>query len=145
MKVNSAACDRSRVARFVDQELTAEEQLTLEQHLETCATCRDQLNAETAEPSWWREARIHLHDEPSDLRPLASAEVPSGPISTPQSDLHEAASSNIDRVLELLARTDDPQMLGRLGPYEVMGVVGSGGMGVVLKGLDTALNRYVAI
>ena len=36
-------------------------------------------------------------------------------------------------------------MLGRLGTYEVVGVVGWGGMGVVLKALDPALNRYVAI
>ena len=36
-------------------------------------------------------------------------------------------------------------MLGRLGTYEVVGVVGSGGMGVVLKAFDAALNRYVAI
>ena len=36
-------------------------------------------------------------------------------------------------------------MLGRLGTYEVMGVIGSGGMGVVLKAFDAALNRYVAI
>ena len=36
-------------------------------------------------------------------------------------------------------------MLGRLGTYEVVGVIGSGGMGVVLKAFDSALNRYVAI
>lgn len=44
-----------------------------------------------------------------------------------------------------LAPTDDPQMLGRLGPYEIAGIIGSGGMGVVLKGFDRSLNRYVAI
>jgi len=36
-------------------------------------------------------------------------------------------------------------MLGRFGGYEISGVIGSGGMGVVLKGFDSALNRYVAI
>ena len=48
-------------------------------------------------------------------------------------------------MLKLLAPTDDERMLGRLGTYEVAGVVGSGGMGVVLKAFDAALNRYVAI
>jgi hypothetical protein len=36
-------------------------------------------------------------------------------------------------------------MLGRLGRYEIEQVIGSGGMGVVLKGFDTELNRPVAI
>ncbi len=54
---------------------------------------------------------------------------------------HEA----IDGVLNTLGPTDDPRMLGRLGQYEIAGIVGQGGMGVVLKSLDPALNRYVAI
>ena len=36
-------------------------------------------------------------------------------------------------------------MLGRFGGYEIVGVVGSGGMGLVFKGYETALDRYVAI
>ena len=48
-------------------------------------------------------------------------------------------------MLKLLAPTDDDRMLGRWGTYEVVGVVGTGGMGVVLKAFDAALNRYVAI
>jgi len=36
-------------------------------------------------------------------------------------------------------------MLGRLGGYEVSGVVGAGGMGVVLKAFDRPLDRTVAI
>ena len=36
-------------------------------------------------------------------------------------------------------------MIGRLGAYEIPGIDGSGGMGIVLKGFDPALNRYVAI
>ena len=51
----------------------------------------------------------------------------------------------VDAVLQCLAPTDDPRMLGRFGGYEISGVVGYGGMGVVLKGFDAALNRYVAI
>ena len=54
-------------------------------------------------------------------------------------------SVEVDAVLAALGPTDDPRMLGRLGGYEIVGVIGRGGMGVVLKGFDTALNRYVAI
>ncbi|MBP1599833.1 MAG: prkC 29 [Acidobacteria bacterium] len=39
-----------------------------------------------------------------------------------------------------------PSLLGRkLGPYQMLGLIGSGGMGEVYKALDTRLNRSVAI
>ncbi len=41
--------------------------------------------------------------------------------------------------------SDDPQSLGRLGAYELVGIVGRGGMGIVFKAFDRALNRFVAI
>jgi serine/threonine protein kinase len=36
-------------------------------------------------------------------------------------------------------------MMGRFGGYEIAGIVGHGGMGIVLKGFESPLNRYVAI
>ena len=51
----------------------------------------------------------------------------------------------IQAVLDSLIPSDDPNRLGRLGGYEVSGVVGVGGMGVVLKAVDPSLDRVVAI
>ena len=43
------------------------------------------------------------------------------------------------------SRRKSPSMLGRLGHYEVMEVLGQGGFGVVLKVFDEKLRRVVAI
>jgi serine/threonine protein kinase len=41
---------------------------------------------------------------------------------------------------------EPPSLVGKqLGPYQVLGVIGAGGMGEVYKGRDTRLNRTVAI
>jgi eukaryotic-like serine/threonine-protein kinase len=47
--------------------------------------------------------------------------------------------------LDFLQPTDQPDSLGRLGTYEVLDVVGRGGMGLVLKAYDPSLRRIVAI
>ncbi len=54
-------------------------------------------------------------------------------------------AEQMDLVVGMLAPTDDPEMLGRIGSYEVSGVIGCGGMGVVFKAHDRSLDRVVAI
>lgn len=48
-------------------------------------------------------------------------------------------------VLNQLDSSEYPNHLGRLGTYEVTGVIGVGGMGVVLKAMDPSLDRVVAV
>ncbi|MEZ5942179.1 MAG: protein kinase [Planctomycetaceae bacterium] len=47
--------------------------------------------------------------------------------------------------LDFLTPSDDPSLLGTLGPYEVYEILGHGGMGIVFRGRDPKLNRVVAI
>lgn len=47
--------------------------------------------------------------------------------------------------LSFLKPFDKNGVLGTIGPYEVLEVIGRGGMGVVLRALDPKLNRIVAV
>ncbi|MBD3675630.1 MAG: serine/threonine protein kinase, partial [Planctomycetaceae bacterium] len=49
------------------------------------------------------------------------------------------------RTLEFLTPSDNPDALGQLGQYEILEVIGRGGMGIVLRGVDPKLNRIVAV
>ncbi|MCA9018626.1 MAG: serine/threonine protein kinase, partial [Planctomycetaceae bacterium] len=47
--------------------------------------------------------------------------------------------------LDFLTPTDDSDLLGTLGDYQIQEVIGQGGMGIVFRALDPKLNRIVAI
>ncbi len=50
-----------------------------------------------------------------------------------------------DASLGFLSASDQPGSIGRLGSYEITREVGRGGMGIVLQGRDTRLDRVVAV
>ena len=64
-------------------------------------------------------------------------------IATGQGDTVDEAAGEIS--LDFLTSSDKPNCLGTLDQYEVMDVIGRGGMGLVLRAYDTKLNRVVAI
>jgi len=136
-------CDPERIELFLQQKLSDEEQTAFELHLDDCEDCRRRLEAAAAGDDVWSGVRDSLRGEqlPPDGLRSGDPALDAGLDSATGGD----ASFSHDTVLKLLAPTDDDRMLGRLGTHEVVGVIGSGGMGVVLKGFDAALNRYVAI
>jgi serine/threonine protein kinase len=65
-------------------------------------------------------------------------------LETPAGGRHPETASREIR-LDFLAPTDKPGCLGTIGAYEVIDVIGRGGMGIVLRALDPKLNRIVAV
>jgi|GEM_PF-752949 len=135
MKLNLTdnVCDPVRLEAFLCGDLSDVQEREFTLHLNSCETCRRALAEQAAEPEAWREAEQLLR--PSQFEPGDSTNaVP---------DTRQPIQ--IQFVLDALGPTDDPAKLGRLGGYEVSGVVGAGGMGVVLKASDPSLDRTVAI
>ena len=136
---NAFACDRSRINSFLSEELGVTEEALFVEHLNDCDNCRAALSSAAAERESWHEADLFLKDDRYD-RVLLSSHA-----GIPEDVASDTVSAQISSVLNVLAPTDDPKMLGRLGSYEVSGVIGAGGMGVVLKAHDPSLDRTVAI
>lgn len=149
-------CDPRRIEGCLSDALSIDEREDFEAHLEVCPACRTALERSAAQPADWQEIREFLSSQEvtfnlSAKKSLADSHATSlhVPHSVPSADDSGEAEAiqreAVGGVLTILAPTDDPHMLGRLGPYEIAGVVGRGGMGVVLKALDPALHRFVAI
>ncbi|MEZ6039247.1 MAG: protein kinase [Planctomycetaceae bacterium] len=135
MKMTS--CDPALIAAFLADELDEQQQADFELHLDTCVTCCRALQRQTAHASLWSDARSFLS---SSENPVRTPDDPV-PCDATIASLKSPAPVNLD----FLSPTDDPHMLGRFAGYEISGVVGRGGMGIVLKGFDASLNRYAAI
>ena len=132
-------CNESRLRSFLDDDLPEAENVQLVDHLDRCAACRRTLERLAAASRLWAE-----------LKKLASASSPVSPAGQVEPEavgtsLHSRLPAEEDIPLDFLAPPGTQESLGRLGQYEVTGVLGRGGFGVVLKAHDPALNRIVAI
>ena len=131
-------CDPQQIKLFLSGELNQAQERALQTHLDSCDTCRENMQSQAAEDSYWDEAFELFSDGGYQSCRLLGE--------TRYDDSESGAVSlQTQSVLDMLAPTDDPNMLGRLGPYEVSGVIGAGGMGIVLKAFDNSLDRTVAI
>ncbi len=130
------ASDEQLKELLFDQEDTLES-IEVGQHVETCETCQVRLSELTCEESLAQEAGKLLSGYSSSAERLA---VVGSAVSHRAKD---QVVPEFDSVL--LEPPRHPEMLGRIGRYEIERCIGTGGMGVVFKAMDTELNRTVAV
>jgi serine/threonine-protein kinase len=125
---------------FLDGSISAPIAAILEKHLNGCPACQEALERLTAgtEP-WLNTARQSTNGEMADgalKQVMEQLEAEGEPVET----------VSVGPGLDFLAPgVPGSGYMGRLGTYDVVTVIGRGGMSVVLKAFDAALNRFVAI
>ncbi len=131
---NPQTCLSAELLRQLSQdELSPAELKDVEDHVSDCERCRQLLEVPQSDSQWQDEIVPILRT------PLESPHVAG------DHDERGCEGESLESILRLLGPTDDPHMLGRIGSYEVVGVIGRGGMGVVFKAYEGTLNRFVAI
>ncbi len=124
MKSNKTEHIASRELKLlVGEQLDSDQESKLISHIDDCADCQSRLEKLVENGSEWSAIQPYL----VELDPEAPDEC------------------SIRALLDLLGPTDYPDMLGRLGQYEVVGVIGTGTTGIVVKAFERSLNRFVAI
>jgi WD40 repeat protein len=140
----------AELRRLISGSLPPEEQSQLTAHLDSCEMCQKAIEHIAAGGSGLLDCACQTNEtNPEDtsaywpalrklerevLRPALSA------VTLPGAD-----ASFPEISLEFLDPAEEPGTLGKLGRFHVVEVIGQGGMGLVLRGLDVCLQRQVAL
>src|SRR5689334_8404885 len=113
MNNHPVACQSDRADAYVAGTMNADDRNAFESHLDDCETCRQALDRAVATPVDWSELQTSL----SGAQEMASQNAIDAERFSP-------ASSELEFCKKLLGPTDDPRMLGRIGTYEIVGLLG---------------------
>lgn len=142
MNVETTCPDPKQLEGLLGGSLTPPEQSAITEHVGGCVTCQQALDRLAAGPTVSDLGQL-VRDKPASDSAYwqAVAELDSD-ITKPGAGRH-ARSPEVR--LDFLPPSDDPTHLGRLDQFAIRSVIGRGGMGIVLRGFDTYLERDVAV
>lgn len=131
--------------QLLDGSLPETQQHECTEHLEACSGCQHRLEDIATQGSNLSRVVEHLHQ----ADPVAtSAYWPALKAVAGEMQQAVAAPPSVRRKsasLDFLQPPTDSAYLGRLGHFDVMRIIGRGGMGIVLEAFDSRLQRHVAL
>ncbi|MFT5093533.1 MAG: serine/threonine protein kinase, partial [Porticoccaceae bacterium] len=147
MVIQAACPDPEVIRELLDGSLSESEQAELSSHFDLCSTCQQQFDTEASGPRFLGDV-VELFSDADWQQNTPTLDRLLRDIPQQLSDAADEASVatwSTEAVADFLYPTENTDHIGRLGTYEIVEVIGRGGMGIVLRGIDSRLNRVVAI
>jgi len=153
----SNVCSRENILQFLKDELVNPEHQAFLEHLDTCSGCRQTMEQVAGDEQVWDTVTLALQSTSHRQRALGEGcEHFTSDDATPTSaSMSQNASTTIEEpsvtrwelvwVSKWLGPTTDPKAMGKIGMFEAIKVIGSGGTGVVFLAREPSLGREVAI
>ena len=154
-------CSDEVLKRALSDALSDLEEQTAIRHLSECSACQERLELLAADRDTWIRMAASLNQSPPPRiapvnGPISSGPTVSGPMDVMdvRTELYSAADVNAvsdddsfdaDFAVQFLSPSDDPDSIGRVGDIEIREIIGRGAMGIVLRGWQGQLNRFVAV
>eukprot|EP00475_Leptophrys_vorax_P030909 TRINITY_DN46643_c0_g1_i3.p3 TRINITY_DN46643_c0_g1~~TRINITY_DN46643_c0_g1_i3.p3 ORF type:complete len:209 (+),score=14.87 TRINITY_DN46643_c0_g1_i3:721-1347(+) len=144
--MNNTTCPQpEELQQLIEGSLSGERQAECTQHMDSCQCCQEKLEVIATGGSNISQVVIHANE----VEPIASSAYWPA-LKELDADLEEtyvprSTPRSAQVSLQFLQPPTDPAYLGRLAHFDVMRVLGRGGMGVVLEAFDSKLQRHVAL
>lgn len=147
MVIQAACPDPDVIRDLLNGSLPEAEQAELSSHFDLCPSCQQQFDAEASGPQFLGDvARLCRDTDWPHNTPTLDRLIRDMPQQlSDAADEASVATWSTEAVSDFLDTSENTEHLGRLGSYEIVEVIGRGGMGIVLRGIDSRLNRVVAI
>lgn len=131
--------------KLIDGSLSGERQEECTRHMDSCECC--QAKMEVLATGGTNLSKILVHA--NEAEPIASSAYWPA-LKELNADLDETyvprtTPRSREVSLHFLQSATDPAYLGRLSHFDVMRILGRGGMGIVLEAFDSKLQRHVAL
>lgn len=145
MNISTVCPQPEELRQLLDGSLSGERQLECTHHLDTCECCQAKLEDIATKNTNLSQVVKGLgeaepHAASAYWLALQGLEAAVQPTIAPQ-----AVARPRDVALHFLQPASDAAYLGRMAHFDVMRVLGRGGMGVVLEAFDSRLQRNVAL
>ena len=130
---NNKDCDASRLELLLQCDEDSRDFADASAHVESCTGCQQRLSEIAADDPSWRMVRDVLVDDglvkDGTVEDGNTPQWDDGMASSDEMLLNSQASSAVEGIVrDCLDPPSHPEMLGRLGRYEIERVIGSGGI-----------------